>query len=133
VRKCFVCGEELEGPEDAEKEYLYNSGLCSLECKQKYQTKRREKYKNEGKCPNCGNQVNGYNVYCQDCLEKEKERYERYKREGKCPICGEDLPDDGRGWNNNILCPECAEKQRNYQFHGEHASREELLYGKSEE
>ncbi len=124
ARECFVCGEELEGPEDAEKEYLYNSGLCSLECKREYQREYRLKNLREGNCPQCGKPRDRIGYYCRECLDKYRELKERWKAEGRCSQCGKELlPHYPEGKVRQRLlkdtntCPECQDRSRNsYHF-----------------
>ncbi len=78
TRHCRICDKDMESPDDADKEYLFNRSLCSLKCRNKDQSKRRERWKQEGKCINCGKELPESliwdDVECPECLEKRRNK-----------------------------------------------------------
>ena len=68
----------MEISDDAEKEYLYNRSLCSLECRNKDQSKRRQRWIDNERCINCGrdlpNSLIWNDIHCPECLERHRNK-----------------------------------------------------------
>jgi len=125
---CVICCREaafdgrVRCPSCIEKQTLRqakrDASMTSVQRERKNAQKRERyhRYKDAGRCTNCGKPVTGPNAVCPTCLIQQRRAGAAYRlrsgkkkgwvEAGRCVRCGAE-PAEGRK-----LCPSCLEKNR---------------------
>ena len=96
--------------------------LC-IECQKKHdeeQVKRRNLWRETGRCTRCGRERDDWHKMCPQCREymsdirrdnarKAKERRDQLRAKGFCTLCGRTWAEPGRAW-----CKKCEERHKEY-------------------
>jgi len=71
---CLQCGEEIETTIGENKHF------CSKSCSASYNNVRRKRLKKTNICKNCGNLINGRNIYCDNICQNEYQRNQIFEK-----------------------------------------------------
>jgi len=74
INNCLQCGDEIETTIGENKHF------CSKSCSASYNNVRRKKLKKTKICKNCGNLINGKNIYCNNICQNEYQRNQIFKK-----------------------------------------------------